>query len=197
MLAKKNLLIILLIPAFILSACQDDNEDRGTFEIALDGANKKVSVTTATLKVGNGQYSASGRGFHTLSISAMVEGETVTVLVSNWDFQKPPAKAIFVKDYYNVYLDEVLEVGEETETCMKVSDNQTVCEGVSISYTQGDKTFTSFSLEDDTVILSVKKCDGARISGTFDITLTNPHDILDITVIQGTFTNLPYTVRHL
>ncbi len=186
-----------MIPAFILSSCQDENEDRGVFEIALDGANKKVSVTSATLKVGNGQHSASGSGFHTLSISALVEGETVTISVSNWDFQEPPSKAIFVKDYHNVYLDEVLEVGEGTETCMKVSENQTVCEGVVISYTQGDKTFTSSLLDNNTVILSVTKCDGARISGTFDISLVNPHDTSDIVVIQGTFTNLPYTVKHL
>ncbi len=193
----KSILPVLLIPVIILSACQDDEEKRGKFEIALDGADKNASVTTATLTVSDGQHSDNGRGFHKLSISAEVEGETVNISVSNWDFQEPPADAIFAKDYRNVYLDEELAVGEGTETCMKVLTNQIVCEGVLISYTKGDKTFMSYPLEDNTVILSVKKCDGTRIAGTFDIPLTNPHDLSATMHIRGTFTDLPYVVKHL
>lgn len=194
---RNILFAALLLGAFIFSGCDDDDaQDVGSFKVTHAGAETDVEITMATLTVSSGQNSASGRSSHKLNISGDVHDESISILVSNWDFQDPPDNAIFAKEYYNVFLDEQLEVGEETETCMRVSTNQNVCEGILISYTKGDKTFSSFSLEND-VVLKVDKCDGQRITGTFNIVLTNPYDETDQLVVKGTFTNLPYTVINI
>ena len=105
---KNTLFVALLLGAFIFSGCDDDEQDLGSFKVTQNGSESDVSITTATLTVGSGQNSASGRAFHKLNISGDIGDEAISVTVSNWDFQEPPDKAIFAKDYYNVLLDEEL-----------------------------------------------------------------------------------------
>jgi hypothetical protein len=194
----KNILFAsLLIAAFIFSACDDDDAtDTGSFKVTLSGTEKVVTVTKATVTVASGTNSTTDQPYHKLNIEGAVGDDTITIMVSNWDFQEPPDNAVFAKDYYNNEVDHELEVGEKTETCMRTASQQMTCEGVLISYLQGDKTYWSFQLI-DTVVLSVEKCDGQRVSGTFDITLANPYDETESMVVKGTFTNLPYTVRNI
>lgn len=183
----------MLALAIIVPACSDDDDDKGSFNVTLDGIETAVSVTGATLTVSDGQSSSSGRGSNTLRIDGMIGENAISVDISNWDFQEPPDNAILVKDYYNVFTEDELEVGEKTETCMKTSGTTRVCEGTLLKYLTGDKTFSSHSSE--AVIISLTKCDGKRVSGTFNITLINIHDEAETFVLSGSLTDLRYTVK--
>lgn len=183
----------LLALAIIVPGCSDDEEDKGSFKVTLDGTEKEVSVSRATLTISDGQTSSSGRGSHVLRIAGMIDDDSISIFISNWDFQEPPDNALLVKDYYNIFFYDELEVGEKTETCMKTSVNSMACEGTEVKYLRGDKLFSSNSSE--AVVISLTKCDGKRVSGTFDITLINPYDEADKLVINGSLTDLRYTVK--
>lgn len=183
----------LLAFAIIVPGCSDDEEDKGSFNVTLDGTEREVSVFRATLTISDGQGTSHGHGSHTLRIDGLIDEDTVGIDISNWDFQEPPDNAVLVKDYYNIFIDGEMEVGEQTETCLQTSSNSRVCQGSLISYLTGDKLFSSYSGE--TVIISLTKCDGKRVSGTFDITLTNPYNEADKLVLNGSLKDLQYTVK--
>jgi uncharacterized lipoprotein YehR (DUF1307 family) len=192
---KKFFIAIVLAVTGILSGCNDD-DDKGSFKITQDGTEENVSVKVATLTVHDAETSSSGRASHVLKIEGLVGEDSVKIMISNWDFQEPPDQAIHLKSYYNAFMYEELEVGESNETCMKVADNQNVCEGAIISYTKNGKMFYSFSNDEAVLIIAITACDGQRTSGNFDLSLENPHNLGEKIQISGVFKDLKYTIRH-
>jgi hypothetical protein len=186
---KYYIALAVLLKAFVFSGCDDDEEDTGSFTMTVQGTEKNVTVKQATLTVSGGQNSSSGQSSHTLRIAAMVGEDSIYVGVSNWEFQEPPDNAVFTKDYYNVFSDN-------EELCHQASGNVVACEGVLIKYMTGDKLFGSYHKDDATLILHISKCDGQKVSGTFDITLENVYDNEDTKVVAGVFTDLSYTVKN-
>jgi hypothetical protein len=179
----KLLFSTLLLSAIILSGCDDKEESIGSFEITVQSTETQVSVSKATLTVSGGQTAGSGQGSHALRIAGGVMGDSISILISNWDFQEPPDNAIIIKDYFN------------EDLCHQVSENQRVCEGAIIQYMEGDKIYWSFSKDESIQILHITKCDGNRVSGTFDLELENVSDNEDKKSVSGEFTDLQYTVR--
>lgn len=191
---KRNIFsAALLALAIIVPGCSDDEEDKGSFKVTLDGPEKEVVVTGATLTISDGTGTNS-RGSHSLRIEGMIDEDMISVGISNWDFQEPPDNALLTKEYYNIFseLDD-LAVGEQTETCMRTSSNTQVCEGTLINFFQGDKVFSSYSSE--AVVITLTKCDGKRVSGTFDITLISPHNESEHIVLSGSLTDLRYVIE--
>lgn len=188
---RKILFAALLIQTLAFSACNDE-EDPGTFKVTMNDIEHRVSIATAWLTVSE---NANGIGYHALRIIGVMGEDSLRVIVSNWEFQEPPANAIHVKDYYNVDTPGELEVGEETETCKQVSENQRVCEGVVVEYKSDGELFSSYSQEPEVVILSISKCSGKRVSGTFSIALQNPHNEEEVIVVSGVFEDVRYTVK--
>jgi hypothetical protein len=191
----KTLTALALALTFLFSGCSE--EKTSVFELTLDGTNKNVSVETTTLTVHSAEDSESGRAAHVLKIEGKTGEDSFEVTISNWDFQEPPEKAIAPKDYYNVFLDEELEVGQHNGTCMRVAANSNVCEGVIISYTKNGTSFYSTSNENSELIIQITKCDGQRTSGNFDLMLENPHNTTEKVHISGSFKDLKYKVRHI
>lgn len=158
--------------------------------MTLQSTETNVTVTKATLTVSGGQTSSSGQASHTLRIAGKVNEDSISLSVSNWEFQEPPDNAIITKKYFNVYSDN-------EELCRQASSNVRVCEGVLIKYMEGDKLFTTFSKDDATIILDITKCDGNKVSGSFDIEMENIDDNDETRTIKGEFTDLKYTVRNV
>jgi hypothetical protein len=179
----KLLFSTLLLSAIIFSGCDDDDQNNGSFQITVQETETRVSVSKATLTVSGGQTSGSGQGSHALRIAGGVMEDSVSILISNWDFQEPPDNAIITKDYYN------------EDLCHQVSENKKVCEGAIIQYMEGDKIYWSFSKDETIKILHITKCDGNSVSGTFELELENIYDNEDKKFVSGAFTDLPYTVR--
>jgi hypothetical protein len=193
---KRFFIAAVLAVTGILSGCSDD-DDKGSFKLTQDGMEENVSVKVATLTVHDAETSSTGRASHVLKIEGLVGEDSVKITISNWDFQEPPDQAIHLKNYYNVFMDEELAVGESNETCMKVAANQNVCEGAIIFYTKNGKTFYSFSNDAAELIIQITACDGQRTSGNFDLTLENPHNLGEKMQISGVFKDLKYGIRHV
>jgi hypothetical protein len=175
----------LLISALLFSACdEDEHENHGSFTVTVQDTETQVFISKATLTVSGGQTAGSGQGSNTLRIAGGVMEDSITISISNWEFQEPPDNAIITKDYYN------------EDLCQQVSENKNVCEGAIIQYLEGDKIYWSFSKDETTLILHITKCDGNRVSGTFNLDLENVYDNDDKKTVSGEFTDLLYTVRN-
>ena len=79
----------LLLSVTIFSGCDDDDQSNGSFEISVQEKETHVSVSKATLTVSAGQTSGSGQGSHALRIAGGVMEDSISILISNWDFQEP------------------------------------------------------------------------------------------------------------
>ncbi len=187
---KFSIFLALLLQVILFSGCDDEEDDKGSFTMTLQSTETNVAGTKATLTVSGGQTSSSGQASHTLRIAGKVNEDSISISISNWEFQEPPDNAIITKDYYNVYSDN-------EELCQKASSNVTVCEGTLIKYMEGDKLFASFSKDDVTLILDIIKCDGNKVSGKFEIELENVYDNNETKTVKGEFTDLKYTVRNV
>lgn len=189
----KRLSLLLLVSVLLFSCGGDDDGDgntdgNGTMTVIKDGVSFTIDATNNTL-VGETQQGQDGRR---LDIRCNVDGGTLIIAVSNWDFQNPPVDGIVQK----VYGTNEDGVGSNS-VCMD-SNGFTFCDGGLVTYLVGTDSYVSESLEDPaegTITITGNDATNKTVSGTFNVivgkfgTLT-PEEI----TFTGTFTDIPYRV---
>ena len=186
---KKLLYLSCLILFF--SACKkDDDPAKSTndpiMEVEKDGESFTVTQFNNTLLVDN-QGGETGRR---LDLRGEVDGGTLFITVSNWDWQNPPENGILVKNYHT---NEDFDQGPDTQ-CMD-DGTFTYCDGGLGTY-QISNTEILFSedLEDESfgsITITENDPEAKTVSGSFDFIVTDLFNE-NIITFKGTFSNLNY-----
>ena len=179
-----------LLIAFISIRC-DKNEDapaKAGMTLKVDDESKEPVVGTATLSFET-QNDHEGRA---LQMAATVNGNLLTIGVSNWDFQNPPENGVKAKVYTSEFSEDMTAEAE----CMSLEEGAVeLCEGILVTYTVGSQMYMSALYEGEyDGFVKVTSCDGSakKVSGEFDLKLDDG-DGNEIS-LKGTFENVSYIV---
>ncbi|MEM9822806.1 MAG: hypothetical protein AAF985_17125, partial [Bacteroidota bacterium] len=166
----KQLNFLILISLFLFSCGSgSDGEDdpgemmNGTMTVIKDGVSFEIEATNNTLL----SEVQSGNEGRRLDIRCNVDGGTLFISVSNWDFQNPPVDGILTKTYKTNEQDP----STTNSSCMDVG-NFTLCDGALGTYTVGTtEIYTSegFDIDEEgTITITGNDPSNKRVSGTFE-----------------------------
>ena len=105
----KNVLVFLLLSLCLFSCGNDDiienvNTEEGIMEVEKNGVLFTVTSFNNTLE----EVVEEGEVARRLDIRGEVDGGTLFVSISNWDWQNPPANGVLEKSYDT---DDTFDVG--------------------------------------------------------------------------------------
>lgn len=184
----------ILALAFVFTFCGDDDKastPQVTFTI--DGASQKVQAFSGILR-SEIQYDHEGRA---LNITAVGENnKTLSVAVSNWDFQNPPDNGILTGEYDATFDFEETEEENPYAECLELEDGVTLCDGGLVSLISGNDFYTSVFDGNTAATITITKCDASKhtVSGTFTAKVAGFDGVQQYTM-TGTFDNLTYIVQ--
>ncbi len=174
----------------VLSGCGgDDDAPSASLTLNVDGTNLKITVVTGLMLMDE----QNGHEARTLNLTGLTKnGDYLSIQVTNWDFQNPPANGLVVKKYYNLF--DGAE-GVEAADCIEV-DDVTLCDAGLVTFIadSDDEIYTSAFDEDVAGVIEITSSKGKKVSGTFDVVLTGFSNEVDIHA-TGTFKNVGYRVE--
>ena len=185
-------LLILTIP-FVFTFCDDD--DKGSdpeVAFAIDGVSQNVRGISGILR-SEIQYNHEGRA---LNITAVTNDyKTLSVLVSNWDFQNPPDNGILTGEYDATFDYQRTDVENPFGDCLQLEGNVMLCDGGLVSLISASKFYTSVFDGNTEASITISKCDAPNrtVSGTFSAIISEFDGVEQFT-ISGSFTNVKYIV---
>ena len=190
--SMKNLLFFVLASLAIMS-CQPDNNPpapTGSMTLTLDSVSHSITAFNNTLYK-EVQFGEAGRR---LDIRVNVDGGTLVISVSNWDWQMPPENGILLKTYDTGDLgnDSTL-VGPNTQC--KSGSFADYCDAGMGTFIIGNQQFSSEFVEGIPGWISITNNDATNltVSGLFEFTAVDLFTEEEKT-FKGNFLNLPYTV---
>ena len=186
-------LLILTLP-FVFTFCGDD--DKGSdpeVVFAIDGVSQNVRGISGVLR-SDLQYNHEGRA---LNITAVTNDyKTLSVLVSNWDFQNPPENGILTGEYDATFDYQRTDVENPFGECLQLEGNVMLCDGGLVSLISGSDFYTSAFDWNTAATITISKCDASKrtVSGTFSAKVAGFDGVQQYTM-AGSFENLNYIVQ--
>jgi len=189
---------MILVLAFVFTFCGNDDEKSSgpQFTYSIDGASQDVQTVTGLLR-SQIQYDHEGRALNITAFAA--NNKTLTIGVSNWDFQNPPDDGVLTGEYDATFDFEETEEENPFANCLALTgDNEGVflCDGGLVTLISGSDFSTSVFDGDTEATITISKCDASKhtVSGTFSAKVaafdgTQPY------MITGTFENVSYIVQ--
>ena len=176
--------------SLVLSGCGDDEASSPSLTLNIDGTNIKVTTVTGLLIFSD----ESGHEARTLNLTGLTKnGDYLSIQVTNWDFQNPPANGLVVKKYYNLFDGEE---GIASADCLDIGDGVSLCDAGVVTFIPDaeDEIYTSAFDEDVEGVIEITASKGKKVSGTFDVILTGFSNETDIHA-KGTFKNVGYRIE--
>ena len=184
----KNLMLFFLLGLLSMSCGNDDdnnmNTDEEIMEVEKDGISFTVTSFNNTL-LEDVQADEAGRR---LDIRGDVDGGTLIITVSNWNWQNPPENGVLEKIY-----DTDEDIDSSNTDCME-GNNFTYCDGGLGTYILGTKTYLTGVLDNaipGNITISENDSNNRRVSGSFEFMTTDLFRTEEIS-FKGTFQNLKY-----
>jgi len=181
----KNTVFLSVLCLFLISCESDEpgNNQQAKMNVDKDGVSFTITEFSNSL-IEETQIDSTGRR---LDLRAEVDGGTLFVSISNWDWQNPPEDGVLEKKY-----DTGDDEGSNTEC--KETPNATYCDGGLGTYSIGSDIYmTGEEYSDSEGIITISKNDPSNktVSGSFDFTVEDFFGDSTIT-FKGTFENLVY-----
>ncbi len=185
--------LLILALAFVFTFCSKDDEvSKPQFAFTIDGTSQKVQVTSGVL-LSEIQYGHEGRALYITAVSE--NHKTLSVGVSNWDFQNPPDNGILTGEYNATFDFENTQEENPFGDCLAV-EGATLCDGGLVTLIEDNNSyFSAFDGATDATI-TITKCDAGKrtVSGTFSAKVASFDGVQQYT-IAGSFDNLTYLVQ--
>ncbi len=192
---RKLFFLFFATSLFFFSCGNDDetspqNADQGTMTVTKNGDTFEITEFTNRIIIAE----QGGREGRQLSLNCEVDGGSLFVSVSNWDFQNPPVNGIVVKSYPTN--EDAFDPGPDTD-CID-DPNFTFCDGGEVTYSKDGTTFYSDFLDDDNyrgiITISDNDTDKRTVSGSFDVKIEAfpPTDPVSSISLSGTFSDVKY-----
>lgn len=191
---NKALTAAIIATAISFYGCKKDKSDDDTDPCAgatltctIDGA----SFTTTTFNNTLLKETLNGQDGYRLDIRCDVNGGNLIVSVGDWAWQNPPANGVLIKTYATSPIDTI-----HPPACT-VINGSTICdEALGTFLITGTLENYMTSNEDDfgTITITANNTADKTVSGSFNF---HAYQLGSTTVyknIQGTFTNVCYTV---
>ena len=192
---KTNLLakLLVLTLSLVFTFCGDDTTTESTiFAYSVDGVTKNVQSITGTMQ-SEIQFGHEGQSLH-LDVSNNMS-QTVTLNVSNWDFQKPPKDGIIEREYDATFDTKQMNGSNPKGECLALTGANagiTLCDGGFITFTSGGEVYTSLYSGNTDATIKITKCTKRKISGSFTASLKNSNG--KKLSVSGSFKNVKYKV---
>jgi len=183
----KKLLLSFTVVLLMFSCGSDDTDEMEKVEALMEVEKNDISFSITNFNNTLLAESQSGETGRRLDLRANVEGGTLIITVSNWDWQNPPMDGVLTKTY-----DTNVEIGENA-ACMD-SNGITYCDGGLVTYLDGAVIYISEAIDDEgagRITISDVDSENKRVSGSFDVTTIDLSTDEKIT-FKGTFENLNY-----
>ena len=186
--------LFILASAFALTFCGDDDDKNAPqFSFTIDGVAQEVQITSGILR-SEIQHDHEGRA---LNITAVVKNnKTLSVAVSNWDFQNPPANGVLTGEYDATWDFENTEEENPFANCLSLEGGVTLCDGGLVSLISEGNFYTSVFDGPTDATITISKCDASKrtVSGSFTAKIAGFDGVHQYTV-TGNFENLAYIVQ--
>ncbi len=156
-----------------------NNNCSGTMTVNIDGKNYTPSGFANTLII----TEKEGYGIRRLDIRTNVNGGTLVLTISNWDWQNPPTNGVVNKVYENEL---------EKNSC-KIVDGHELCDEMlgTFAVSNTEVYMTGVELPGNISISKVNTTNGT-VSGTYNFTVEDFND--KQMTFSGTFTDQCYKV---
>ena len=125
-----------------------------------------------------------------MCIRDRVDGGTLILSVSNWDWQNPPANGILEKNYHT---NEDFDLGPDTD-CMDINSIIYCDGGLGTYMISNTEILSSEGMEDEpfgSITITENDPEAKTVSGTFDFLVVDFFTD-EKTSFKGTFTSLNY-----
>jgi len=186
----KNVLVFLLLSLCLFSCGNDDSiENVNTEEAIMEVEKNGVLFTVTSFNNTLEEVVEEGEVARRLDIRGEVDGGTLFVSISNWDWQNPPANGVLEKSYDT---DDTFDVGPNTE-CLAAS-NVTYCDTGLGTYLVGTNIYMtgiSEEAEAGTITISKNDSNNRTVSGSFEFVSSDLFMTEEFS-FKGTFRNLKY-----
>jgi len=186
--------IFILASAFVFTFCGDDDKPAGPqFSYTIDGKSEPVENVSAILQ-SQIQAGHEGRALNLTFLKAGVF-KSLSVAVSNWDFQNPPDGGILTGEYDAAWDYENIEEENPLADCLSLEGGLTLCDGGLVALVTENDFYSSVFEGNESATITISKCDpGSRtVSGTFNAKI----GLLDGSVqhtVTGSFDNVKYII---
>ena len=185
--------LLILASAFVFTFCGDDDKpSTPQLTYTLDGESQNIQAVSGILQ-SQIEHNHEGRA---LNINAVVgNGQTLSIAVSNWDFQNPPDNGVLTGEYDATWDFEDTETENPFANCLSLDGGVTLCDGGLVSLISASKFYTSVFDGNTEASITISKCDAPNrtVSGTFSAIISEFDGVEQFT-ITGSFTNVKYIV---
>lgn len=187
-----NLSILLLSALFTFCGDEPAPAESTHFVYSIDGISKNVESITGMIE-SKKQFDHEERSLK-INVSNSIS-QTVTISVTNWDFQNPPKDAIIEAEYDATFDIEAMDGANPNGECVALTGSNagvTLCSGGAITYTLQGDVYTSIFDGNTEATISITKCNKKKISGSFtaDLKTVSGKKLS----VSGTFKNVKYEV---
>lgn len=151
----------------------------GTMTVKMDGKAYTAADYNNTLILSEVQ----DYGVHRMDIRTTVNGGTLVLSFTNWEWQNPAAEGIVAKKYEN----------DVSKASCKTINGDELCDEMLGTFIKGNETYSS-GMAETMGSITVTKIDATKktVSGTYDFPVVNFDD--DTIMVSGTFTDQCYLV---
>lgn len=187
--------LLMLASAFVFTFCGDDDKpSTPQFSYTIDGKSEPVEYVNASLQ-SDIQADHEGRSLNLTFVKAGVF-KSLSIAVSNWDFQNPPDNGILTGEYDVAWDYETNEGENPLANCLSFEDGLTLCDGGLVNLYMENDHYSSVFYGNTAASITISKCDPSSrtVSGTFNTKV----GLLDGTkqhTVTGSFENVNYTIR--
>lgn len=162
------------------------------FVYSVDGISKNVQSINGLLQ-SEIQFEHEERSLKVIVSNST--SQTITIGISNWDFQNPPENGILEAEYDATFDIEAMDQANPNGDCLALDGSNagiTLCSGGVITYTLQGDVYTSIFDGNTEATITITKCTKKKISGSFTANLENVNG--DNLTVSGTFKNVKYEV---
>lgn len=185
--------LLLAFPLLLTFCGDDESAPKSNFSYKIDGVSQDVQTVAGQMAF-SVEYDHEGRSLNLTAAKGFTQ--MLSIAVSNWDFQNPPAEGVLTGEYDASFDMENTDTDNPLSDCLELTGENAgvmLCDGALVTLIKNDNVwFSAYDGAADATV-TITKCANHTVSGTFSAKVAD-FDGADEQMITGSFSNVKYSV---